>query len=149
MNLCKYINKAVNEVFQEQGLSPLFQGEVDEAQMISASQVNVLIGLSGEIKGSIVFGFRKSDVLGIVMALKGGKVINDDGGEYENTIARLASAIVENTIKKIEEAPDIKFSSPTMVTGDRMFLIISRIKSNKLTFKLDDKMFNIAYSLEK
>jgi chemotaxis protein CheX len=136
------------EIFSGYGNKPEFQGEIEETQLSSANQVNILIGLSGGLKGNIVVGFKKSYAYKLVSKMTGGMEVSELNDFFKGALGEAINMLSGNALVKLNSPSVINLSPPTIVTGERIFIIISRVKSNKLTFKAGDEMFNIAFCLE-
>lgn len=139
---------AVDHIIQMFGLKTAYQGETVEEVLTSANQVNILIGLTDGLKGNVVVGFKRSTALKIASSMMGGIPLESLDCLAESAVGEMANMFVGTALGKMESETPVTFSPPTIVTGDRMFLMISRIKSKKLSFKIDDEAFNIAFCVE-
>ena len=74
MGLTEQLISSVDEIMESFGFETKLQGVLNEKQLISVSQVNVLMGLSDGINGNIVFGLQKSTALKIAS----GKIDNEN-----------------------------------------------------------------------
>jgi chemotaxis protein CheX len=135
-------------VFPMFGITPVFQGETEEAQLASANQVNVIIGLSGGIKSNIVFGFKKETALRIISAMMGGMEVKYFDDIAKSAMGEAANMVAGTAVGKVSANSAISFSPPTLVIGDRIFLLVSKVKTNKLNFNITDDIFNISVSIE-
>ena len=148
MDLKTALISASQEIFSAYGMNPEFQGEIEETQLSSANQVNILIGLSGGLKGNIVVGFKKPSALKLVSKMMGGMEVTSFSDFAKSALGEATNMLSGSAIIKLNHPVVINLSPPTIVTGERIFLIISRVKSNKLTFKAGDDIFNIAFCIE-
>ena len=148
MDLKNALISASKEIFSAYGINSEFQGEIEETQLSSANQVNILIGLSGGLKGNIVVGFKKPSAFKLVSKMMGGLEVSSFNNIVKSALGEITNMVSGSAIIKLNHPTVINLSPPTIVTGERIFLIISRVKSNKLTFKAGDDMFNIAFCIE-
>jgi len=148
MEFNKALIVASKEIFSGYGINPEFQGEIEETQLSSINQVNILIGLSGGIKGNLVMSFKKTYAFKLVSKMMGDLEVNAFSDFVKSALGKVANMVVVSAINKLEHSVDINLSPPTIVVGERIFLNISRVKSNKLTFKAGDDSFNIAFCIE-
>ena len=148
MDLKNALISATQEIFSVYGMNPEFQGEIEESQLSSANQVNILVGLSGGLKGNIVMGFKKPSAFKLISKMMGGLEVSSFSELAKSALGEATNMLSGSAISKLNHPVVINLSPPTIVTGERIFLIISRVKSNKLTFKAGDDMFNIAFCLE-
>jgi chemotaxis protein CheX len=148
MDLKNALVSASREIFSAYGLNSEFQGEIEETQLSSANQVNILIGLSGGLKGNIVLGFKKNYAFKLVSKMMGGLEVSSFNDFVKSALGEVINMVSGSAIAKLNNPALINLSPPTIITGERIFLLISRVKSNKLTFKSGDEMFNIAFCIE-
>jgi chemotaxis protein CheX len=148
MDLIQGLIDASTEVFPQYGMNSLFQGYIEENQLASANQVNILVGFSGGLVGNIVIGFKKSTALKIVSSMLGGLEVSTLDALSKSAIGEITTMIAGHAMAHLDSKTMISFSPPTIVTGERIFLVISRLKSDKLTFKLGDDLYNISFCIE-
>jgi Predicted inhibitor of MCP methylation, homolog of CheC len=148
MHLDKAINEALQNILPMFGIAFEYQGAADESYLSSASQVNILIGLTNGIKGNIAFGFNKAVAMKIVSSMMGGALIADLDVMAESALGELANMIVGSMSGKLSSEKLIEYSPPTLVIGDRMFLVISRVRSRKVTYRVNSELFNISFCTE-
>ena len=139
---------ASTEVFPQFGMEALFQGGIQENQLASANQVNILIGFSGGLVGTIVISFNKITAMKIASSMMKGMEVSTLDIIAWSAIGEITTMITGHATAQVDSESKISFSPPTIVTGERIFLVISRLKSEKLTFKLDNNLFNISFCLE-
>lgn len=139
---------AAQEVFPMFGLESEYKGEVEESLLSSASQVNILIGLTSGVKGSVVFGLKKSLALKVASVMMGGAQIDILDEMTKSALGEMANMIIGSATGKIGLSQGIEYSPPTIITGERLFLIISRLKSQKLTFRLNEDVYNVSVCIE-
>jgi chemotaxis protein CheX len=148
MGINESFNSAVIELVEGFGLSTKFQGEEIESALSSANQVNVLIGLTKGLKGNLLLGMKKNTALKIASAMIGSEVLELDDLS-ESAISEFMNTLVGMGLGNYESDISIDFSSPTLIIGEGMFLMISKVATAKLLFKLDDEIFFISISIEK
>lgn len=147
MDLKQGLIDASMEIFPQFAMSPYFQGDVEENQLASANQVNILIGFSGGLTGNLVIGFNKPTALKIASSMMKSEVNSLDIIAW-SAIGEITTMIAGNAMAKAGGEKKISLSPPTVITGERIFLLISRLKSSKLSFRLDCNLFNISFCLE-
>ena len=139
---------SVVEVLPMFGMTCTYQGETEEAVLASASQVNVLIGFTGGIKGNMMIALEKIAAIKVASAMMGGMELNGLDEMAESAIGEMANLFAGYTVGKLQDMPVINFSPPTIAIGEGMFLMISRIKTIKLSFKLAEEAFDLSFCLE-
>ena len=148
MDIKQGLIDAATEVFPQFGMNALFQGGIQENQLATANQVNILIGFSGGLVGTVVVGFNKITALKIASSMMKGMDVSTLDVIAWSALGEITTMIAGNAMARMDSETKINFSPPTIVTGERIFLVISRLKSDKLTFKLDNNLFNISFCLE-
>jgi chemotaxis protein CheX len=141
------VNSAA-EIFLTYGMKLIFVGDSEQTQFISANQVNILTGMNGGLRGNILIGLNKTAASGILFKMK--NIENPDSLEYstESVMCKLSKLILNKAVEKAPELNALMFSPPTVIIGQQLFLVLSRYKSTKLSFKIDNEIFSISYSLE-
>lgn len=147
MDLKQGLIHATEEIFPQFHMDVLFQGAIEENQLASANQVNILIGFSGGLVGNMVIGFNKATAMKIASSMMNMQVDTLDIIAW-SAIGEITTMIAGNAMANVESEAKISFSPPTIVNGERIFLLISRLKSNKLTFRLDNNLINISFCIE-
>ena len=138
---------SVTEVFPLFKMRPQFKYAEDKDLLSSADQVNILNSFSQTLRGNIVFGFSRSQALKIASLVKGMEVQSFDG-EAKNAIGEIVTLAVKVAISKFKVVNSINISPPVVVMGDNIFLMISRVKTTKLVFQLDEDLLSVAYCIE-
>lgn len=147
MELKEAFLEAVQEVLLMFGLEHKFDREAEEAFLTSADPVNILIGFEQTAKGNIVLGMSNEAALQIVAKMSGeDKKSLDLIGK--SALAELTNMIIGSALSKLPSDKLIQFTPPTLVCGDHLFLLLSRIKAVKLHFMLDKHLITLAYSIE-
>ena len=148
MDTSKAFIDAVGCTFPMFQLTPTFQGEAEEKVLASANQINTFISFTDGLKGTVVAGFTKATALKLVSAMMGGMEVTEFDEIAESAIAELMNMLVGSALNNLGSKVILDISPPTVANGDRMFLMLSRVKSIKLLFKLDNETFSVSYAIE-
>lgn len=148
MDVSKAFVSAVESIMPMFGMEPVFQGEAEEAVLTSANQVNVIIGFTDGLKGNVMVGFKKSTALRVAESMMSGMEVKELDDVSESAVAEMVNMFVGGALGRLESKETLNFSPPTIAIGERMFLMISRVRSRKLNFKLGDDLFNVAVAIE-
>lgn len=148
MDIKKALIDAINEVLYQFGINPLYIGETEEEKLASARPVNILIGLNAGMRGNIVLGLTQVTALKIVSAMMGGKAANSLDDIAQSTLAEFANMVLGSATAKLNFTVKIDYSPPTVVIGKKLFLMISRLKTYKLTFELDEYLYDLSFCIE-
>lgn len=148
MELKEALCRSVKEIFTMLNLKPELKEVVDEPSLTSAAEVNALVGFNYSIKGNVVLALDKSIARQITAAMTGADPGGDDS-KVKNAIGDLAKLVTDLALGKMKINSSIYFTPPpTLVTGEDVFLLISRTQAKRLLFQINDAEFSIAYSLE-
>lgn len=148
MILKEALVEAAMEISQLFGLDMVFQEELDETHQLKADQVNVLMGLTDGLKGNVILGFKKDTALQVVSSMMGGMEVKELDFMAQSALGELANMTVGTALMKIQNESIVNLSPPTVVAGGNMFLTLSGTESKKLLFKLNEKSFNMIYSID-
>lgn len=150
INLKEYYIQACDEIFPMFGLAHRFMCELSESTLNSTEHVNVLIELTHGLKGSIILGLSKEAALEIVSGLMGGMEITELDEMGQSALSEFMNMLSGNAIGKAASEVNklIDISTPTISSGEEIFLIATNTPSKKLFFKLNESKFNIAYCIE-
>ena len=148
MELKEALSRSVKEIFTMLNLKPELKEVVEEPSLTSAAEVNALVGFNYSIKGNVVFALDKNTARLVTAAMTGADPGGDDS-KVKNTIGDLAKLVTDLALGKMKINSSIYFTPPpTLVTGEDVFLLISRTQAQRLLFQIDNAEFSIAYSLE-
>lgn len=148
MDIKKAIVETTIEVLPMYGLSPVFNGEVDDERLICAEYFNVIMGVSGAMKGNMVITAGRSAALKIVSAMLGGMECNCVDDMAKSAMGELLNIIAGNALIKVKADSHIHISTPTLVIGEKICILVNRIRSSKLAFNMDGHLIDISFSIE-
>lgn len=158
-NLIDIFTQVFNDLFSYVDISHKFMCEVPQSTLNSTEEVNILVGVSGDIDGNIMFGYTEKTAKDICAKLMGvSEVKNLDkyaqaalADFYSEFCNRVAGYIkTENlfNVAKYEKDYALLTTSPTYIAGLEMHGMISKVPSKKLFFKVNEEKFAITYNLE-
>lgn len=148
MELKEAINRSVQEIFTMLNLKPELKQETEEASLTSASEINALVGFNYSLKGNIVLALNKNAALTITAAMTGENPSAVDF-KVKNTVGDVAKLVTDLALGKLNINNSIYYTpTPTVISGENVFLLISRTRSERLSFQINNAEFSIAYSLE-
>lgn len=148
MELNEALCQSVQEIFIMLNLRPELKQVVEESSLTSASEVNALVGFNYSIKGNIVFALDKNTARQVTAALTGADPLGNDS-QVKNAIGDVAKLVTDLALGKMRINNSIYFTPfPTLITGEDVFLMISRTQAKRLLFQTNNVKFSIAYSLE-
>lgn len=148
MELRQTFEAAVNETLPLFGLAPVFAGEMEQPGLTSASPVNVLIGLTQGLRGNVLLGFSRTMAVRIVSAMMGGAPVESLDVMAKSALGELGNLLSASAVLKLNSPIPIQISPPTILLGDRLFLMISRVPAKVLQFRFEQDLLAIRVSVE-
>lgn len=148
MNINNAIVAAVSEIIPMFGMNPRFDKETEENHLTSGDSVNILIGFTNSLTGNIVLGLNKDTALKLVSAMMGGMEVSGFDEMVKSGLGELLNMLAGTIFRKVQSNEITDLSPPTVVTGENVFLMISRVKSNRVAFLLESGSFAISYCIE-
>ncbi|MCF7934785.1 MAG: chemotaxis protein CheX [Synergistales bacterium] len=149
MQLGEALATAATEMFPMFGLQPDLSGEMQQQSLNSANPVNILVGLTDGVRGNVVLGLNRKVACAVVSGMMGGAEVNELDAMGKSALAELTNMYVGSAIQKVEAELPIQLSPPTVVTGNRLFLMISRVPATVLMVKFGSAgMLSIRFAVE-
>lgn len=139
---------SISELFTMFGLEVEYQKASELENLSSANNVNILIGFTNNLKGNVILGFDKSIGLKIASLMMGGMEINEYNDMVDSALSEAGNMIIGSALTKLNTEKCIDISPPTLIKGDKIFIMISRLKSSRLTFKIAGELYYITYCIE-
>lgn len=148
MDIKKAIVETTIEVLPMYGLSPVFSKEVESENLICAEYVSVIMGVSGALRGNMVVTANRPAAFRIVSAMFGGFEFTEVDDMVKSAMGELLNIIAGNALIKVKAGSAIYISTPTLVIGEKISILVNRIKSSKLAFNMDGHLFDISFCIE-
>jgi len=139
----EFLSTALMETLSMFGLRVERNSTIVSETLSSSSDVNVVLGFTGDARGSIVIALPKKTASAISTIMI--------GSEEVNTMAKSAFAELSNMIAgaAISKSTGLmNLTPPSVVTGENISLMISRVKSTNMEFNLNGSPLTIAFALE-
>lgn len=113
--------------------------------------VNVLVGVTHDIKGNVAFKSDRESAYKIISGMCGGMEVTELNEMTQSAICEFMNMLCGSTVcKTAAEIKDLlmDISPPVLITGDNCQVKFNASPVRTLTFKADGIKFDIAYSLE-
>lgn len=148
MDLREALLQAVPETLGLFAARAELAGELEQPGLTSANQVNVLVGITQGGRGNVVLGMSRKGALRIVGGMMGGGPVAELDALGKSALAELGNMLVGSGVRSVSTPSGLDISPPTVVLGDRVFLLISRVPARVLNFRMDDGPFVVRFALE-
>jgi|GEM_PF-3703246 len=139
----EFLSVALKDTLSMFGLSVERNSTIVSETLSSSGDVNVVIGFTGDVRGSIVIALPKETASAISAIMIGSEEINLMA---KSAFAELSNMIAGSAISKSPRFMNL--TPPSVVTGENIFLMISRVKSTNMEFNLNGSPLTIAFALE-
>jgi len=139
----EFLSTALLETFSMFGLSVERNSTIISETLSSSGDVNVVLGFTGDARGSIVIAFPNKTASAISTIMTGSEEINFMA---KSAFAELSNMIAGAAISKSSRLMNL--TPPSVVTGENIFLMLSRVKSTNMEFNLNGSPLTIAFALE-
>lgn len=143
------LKETVSELLSMFGIECQLIEEVDEEKLRSCEQIDVIIGLAGEVKGNIVLGLTKNTTLRIVSGMMGGMEISELDEIALSGISEFVNMLGGSTVTKLQTDSFVDITPPTVIMSEGNTTVINQLKSHKLVYALGDEKMAISYCIKK
>lgn len=126
-----------------------FMREVPESTLNSTSPYSVLVGVSGNTEGNVMFGSSQKTVKELAAKLMGVKKIDEIDIYVKAAIADLYADFCKRVIGLLAIEGQTYSSEPTYIAGDNLKAMISQTPAINMFFRINGEKFQIAYNLIK
>jgi len=141
--------KSITEaLFVYLDLDTKFVSEVSLSTLSNASQHNVLIGVSGALKGNIMFGYNASTFRQIGKRMTNLKLVDENDIFVKTSVVDFFMEFCKKLVATFDEEADTLLSYPIAISGENTSAMISQVPSKNLFFKVNEERLSIAYYLE-
>ena len=137
-----------DEIFSYLDFDFSFINEVALSTLSNALQYNILVGVSGTLNGNIMFSYNAKTFRTLAAGMTGLKDINENDIFATSAVADLFTEFCRRFLKYFSKNDNIFLTNPISIVGDAMKVMISRVPSKNLFFKINNERLAIAYFLE-
>lgn len=146
-NLSEAINSALADILPIFNLQHKFVKVKVEDRLELKQEVNVLLGITGVLKGTFTLSLSKSAAMKLASAMMGGTEVNALDDMPISAVCEFANMLGGTTISKIQSKEPVDMSPPTLVMAEREVVLLNRLKSHSLIYSILDEEVIISYSL--
>lgn len=147
LEISNALKEALSEVLTMFGLEYTVFQEITEDRLKSSKEINVLLGLTGDLKGNILLGANKSTVLKIASAMMGGMEFPEVDDMVLSGISEFTNMVGGSATTKLSSM-SLDISPPTVICSDGNTIIINTLKTVKTIFLINDEKLTISCSLK-
>ena len=139
----EFLGIAFKETWSMFGFNVEHNSTVHSEILSSSSDLNVVLGFTGEVRGSIVIALPKITASAVSAVMIGTDEINT---MTKSALAELSNMIAGSAISKSPRFMNL--TPPSVVAGDNVYLMISRVKSTNMEFHLNGSPITVSFAVE-
>jgi len=107
-----------------------------QAKLRTENDVNIIIGLVGDIRGSVVFSMQEATARNIASSMMGGMPVEKFDLIPKSALCELSNMIAGNSVSLLEkEKVLVNITPPTLITGKNMITMISQVETLVVEFE--------------
>lgn len=148
MNLTSQVRESLLALLGMFALPLEFVGETAEEALTSAQEVNIILGFTDGLRGSVVLGLSRQSAKVLVgcMMGSGAPVELDEMGK--SALGELGNMLAGMVMGKLEGIPTVNLAPPSLVLGEEVLLLISWVPSARLRFISGELPIDVTYAVE-
>lgn len=148
MNLEEAAIGSMLETISVFGMSITYIETLQQSVLSSGNQVNIIIGFTEGLKGNAMLGMDRETALSIISSMMGGMQVEEFDELSISAIVELGNMVIGNTFINFDSETVVNFTPPTIVSGDSVTLMMSRVATIKLCFEIEGKPIFLLLSVE-
>ena len=116
----------------------------------SSDSVAIIVGITGKIRGQVVFSLSKNTAMGVASAMMCGMPVSELDEMAKSAISELANMILGNTATLLgSKGINIEITPPSMLIGDNIMISPTKMKTVCVPLLMSgDKKIEIDISIE-
>jgi len=149
----KYINSFINgflNVTEMMGISGLQRtGLSKKAKLRTDNDINIIIGLVGDIRGNVVLAMHEATACKIASTMMGGMPVEKFDAMPRSALSELANMMAGNSASQLEGlGVKTNITPPTLIHGQKMISLISQVETIVVTFNGNEGQIEINIATE-
>lgn len=135
----KYINAFIRgllDVSEMLGLTNMQRTGLNKRDTLQTKdEVNIIIGLTGEVSGNVVLSMPETTARNIASLMMGGMPVEQLDLISKSAMCELANMVAGNSVSKLEELGVLlNITPPTLVAGYNLVTLISQVETLVIQF---------------
>lgn len=149
----KYINSFISgflNVTAMLGMSGIQRTGLSKKQKLSTdNDVNIIIGLAGDIRGNVVLAMHENTACKIASTMMGGMPVETFDSMPRSAISELANMMAGNSAGQLEGlGVNVNITPPTLIHGKNIISLISQVETIVVQFNGNEGPIDINISSE-
>jgi chemotaxis protein CheX len=130
------------------GISSLTRTGLSKREKLKTdNEVNIIIGLVGDIKGNVVLSMQEKTAMNIASKMMGGMPVNEFDLMPKSALCELTNMVSGRSVSELEKIGVLtNITPPTLVHGHNLISLISQVETLVVKFTAEEGEieFNIA-----
>ena len=112
------------------------KGLSKRTKLRTENDVNIIIGLVGDMRGSVVFSLQEATARNIASVMMGGMPVEKFDIMSKSALCELANMVAGNSVSLLEkEKVLVNITPPTLINGKNMITMISQVETVVVEFE--------------
>lgn len=125
------------------------RGEISMKEQISASGITISVGLTGDVKGNVIYILSEEGGKGIASKMMMGMEVETLDDMAKSALSEMSNMLTANaSINYSKQGIETDISTPVLVTGDKMNIKVNTDKIVCVEMKANGIPIEINISLE-
>jgi chemotaxis protein CheX len=149
----KYVNAFINgliEIAGMLGVNDLTRTGLDKREKLKTeNDINVIIGLVGDIKGNVVLAMQENTALNIASKMMGGMPVAEFDLMPKSALCELFNMVSGRSVGELEKMGAItNITPPTLIYGHNMISLISQVETLVIQFSTAEGLLELNIATE-
>lgn len=149
----KHINSFVSgllNVSNQLGIGGMQRTGISKREKLQTDHdVNIIIGLVGGLRGSIVFAMHETTACNIASTMMGGLPISKFDLMPRSALCEMANMIAGNSVSNLEQMGSlVDITPPTLISGKNMVSLISQVETLVIQFNSTEGALELNIAIE-
>ncbi len=139
----KHINAFITgliEVSGMLGINSLSRTSLNKREQLKTkNEVNIIIGLVGDIKGNVVLSMQEKTAMNIASKMMGGLPVNEFDLMPKSALCELTNMVSGRSVSELEKIGVLtNITPPTLIHGRNLISLISQVETLVVNFTADE-----------
>lgn len=148
VNLNEFVKSALAEVLLMFNIENEFLEEKEEDKLELKHELNVILGVTGSVKGNLTVSLSRPAALRIASKMMGGMEVLALDEMSTSAVCEFANMLGGTTISKIQSQGLIDMSPPTLIMSKGEVTVISKTKAHSMKFSVAGEGVVVSYAVQ-
>lgn len=139
----KYVNPFIvglQNIFNMLNMSSIQRtGLAKRERLKTDNEVNIIIGLVGDLKGNVVLSLPEATAKNIASTMMGGMPVPELDMMPKSALCELSNMVAGNSMSQLEQmGTKVDITPPMLINGKNMITMISQVETLVISFKCNE-----------